>query len=153
MEKDDILNFVFPRRARDGSELACDGLDLVNEDRDRFARIMMDVVELLAKGKASGAAILFIFGLESFPSGSTRIGIDDDGLVDGLDEEIKERICLPVHLFPESSSCSFLWLQGCDDVPISIYRKVDLNVLLECSPVLAVELCDAGKERDKPWCG
>ena len=50
----------------------------------------MDVIELLAKGEASSAAVLLVFGCESFPSGSTRVKFDDDGLVDGFDKEIKE---------------------------------------------------------------
>jgi hypothetical protein len=65
-------------------------LDLIDEDRDGFAGVMMDVIELLAKGEASSAAVLLVFGCESFPSGSTRVKFDDDGLVDGFDKEIKE---------------------------------------------------------------
>ena len=56
---------------RDGSELARNGLDLINEDRDGLAGIMMDVVELLAKGKTSSTAVLLVFGFESFLSSST----------------------------------------------------------------------------------
>ena len=111
---------------------------------------MMDVVELLAKGEASGAAVLLIFGCESFPSSSTGVEFNDDGLVDGFDKEIKEGVRLPVHRIPNSSIGSFRRLRLRDNVPISIYRKIDLNIFLECRPILTVKLCDARKERNKP---
>ena len=90
MKENEILNFIFSRWARDGSELAQNGLDLINEDRDGLAGIMMDVVELLVKGKTSSTAVLLVFSFESFPSGSTGVKLDDDGLVDGFNKEIKE---------------------------------------------------------------
>jgi hypothetical protein len=89
-KKNDILNFIFSRWVRDGSELAQNGLDLINEDRDRLAGIVMDVIELLVKGEASSAAVLFVFSCERFPSGSTGVEFNDDGLVDGFNKKIKE---------------------------------------------------------------
>ena len=113
----------------------------------------MDVVKLLAKGEVSGTAVLLVFGCESFPSGSTGVKLDDDGLVDGFNKKIKEGVRLPVHRIPNNGSSSFRRLRLCDNIPISIHRKIDLNIFLECCPILTVELCDAGKEHDKPWGG
>ena len=138
---------------RDGGELARNRLNLVNKDRDGSAGIVMDVVELLVKGEMSSTAVLLVFGCESFPSSSTGVKLDDDGLVDRFDKEIKEGVCLLVHRIPNSGSGSFHQLRLRDNIPISIHRKIDLNVFLECRPILTVELCDAGKEHDKPWGG
>ena len=78
------------------------GLDSVDEDGDWTGWIMVDGVELVAKGEPCSGSVLLILTLKCIPGSETGRQLSDDGTIVGANESIEQGVTVLIFGLPIS---------------------------------------------------